>query len=319
MVQLTFENPVFLWLLFSIPLLWMTHFYWLRHTKRRAMIFANFRVFKRITGHKLITKNYSILFLRTIMLLCAILIASGAVFWYEGQANDNAFVILLDSSPSMLAEDISPNRLLAAREDAKLFVESLDSRSEVAVVSYAGIVFIEQPLTNDRSRVLQAIDEANEQGVGGTDLPAALITGSNLLASTDKGKIIVLLSDGSSTIESFAGESLQEATRYLQEERVIVHTIGVGSQTGPIGYLPAFYNISAFYREDTLRFIANETGGEYVHSTNRDELFSAYEEIASESSVALLETNLVPGLIVTLLILLFVEWGLISTRFRVIP
>ena len=320
MVQLTFENPVFLWLLFSIPLLWLTHFYWLRNTKRRAMIFANFRVFKRITGKNIITRNYSLLFLRTIMLLCAVLIASGAIIWYEGQANDNAFVILLDSSPSMLAQDVQPNRMLAAREDAKLFVESLTTRSEVGVASYAGIVFIEQTLTQDRTQVLRAIDEAPARGAGGTDLPAALITGANLLSNTDKGKVVVLLSDGSSTIESFAGESIREATGYLQEQRVIVHTIGIGTTGGStIGYLPTQYNIPAIFREDTLRYIANQTGGTYIHSSDREELEEAFRTIASDSSIALLKTDLVPGLIVVLLILLFVEWGLISTRFRTIP
>lgn len=320
MVQLTFENPVFLWLLFSIPLLWLTHVYWLRKTKRRAMIFANFQVFKRITGKKLITRNYFILFLRTIMLLCAILIASGAVLWYEGQANDNSFVILLDSSPSMLAQDIPPNRLLAAREDAKLFVQSLTSRSEVGVASYAGIVFIEQTLTQDHSRVMRAIDNAPSRGAGGTDLPAALITGANMLSNTDKGKVILLLSDGSSTIESFSGESIRAATDYLQEQRVTVHTIGIGSRGGStIGYLPSQYNIPSIFREDTLQFIANQTAGEYIHSTNREELEDAFRRIAQESNNALLQTNLVPGLIVMLLILLFIEWGLISTRFRTIP
>ena len=113
MAQITFENPAFLWLLLALPFLWMMHFYWLRHTKRKAMKFANFRVMKRITGKKLITKNYTLLLMRTLILLFAVLATSQMAFWYDGQASDNAFVIAIDTSASMRAEDILPSRLEA--------------------------------------------------------------------------------------------------------------------------------------------------------------------------------------------------------------
>ena len=69
MAEITFQNPIYLWFLISIPLMILTHFYLLRQSKKKAMKFANFETIKRITGKKLITKNISMLVLRSFILL----------------------------------------------------------------------------------------------------------------------------------------------------------------------------------------------------------------------------------------------------------
>lgn len=319
MAQLTFENPMFLWLLLTLPFFWFVHFYWLRHTKRKAMKFANFRVLKRITGHKLITRNYTVLAVRTLILVLAIIVTSQAVYWYEGEANDNAFVLAIDTSASMRAEDILPDRLSAAKEYAGLLVDAVDSQTSFAVLSFSGVTFIEQTLTTDRRSIRSTIDDIQAIDAGGTDIPGALITSANLLVGTDKGKAIILITDGSNTLETFASQSLQQALDYVLEQKAIVYTIGVGTESAPIGYLPSYYNISGVYNEETLLYIANQTGGLHVAATTRDDLLEAYETIAGESQVALIRLDLAPYTIVLILVLLLLEWGLINTRFRSIP
>lgn len=319
MAQLTFENPAFLWLLLALPFFWFTHFYWLRNTKRKAMKFANFRVLKRITGQNLITRNYTVLGIRTLIILCAIIATSQAVFWYEGDTNDNAFVLAIDTSASMRTEDIAPSRLEAAKEYATQFVNSVDSQTSFAVLSFSGVTFIEQTLTTNRGAVRDGITRVSAIDAGGTDIPGALITSANLLAGTDKGKAIILITDGSNTLESFTSNSIQQSVQYVQEQHAVVHTIGLGTESAPIGYLPSYYNISSVYNQETLEFIANETGGIFTHATSQEELVNAYANIAGQSQRSLIRVDLAPGLIIFILVLLLFEWGLISTRFRSIP
>lgn len=319
MAQLTFENPTLLWLLFVLPLFWMTHFYFLRHTKRNAMKFANFRVLKRITGKKLITRNYTVLFVRSFIILFAIIAASQAVFFYEGQTNENAFIIALDSSASMQAQDIQPTRLEAAKNNAVLFLDGIQGTSSYGLVTFSGVTLVEETLTEDKNRVRTAIQAVEPIQAGGTDIPGAIITATNLLVGTEKGKVVVLVTDGSNTLETFTSESIQQGVNYAKENQVMVHTIGIGSTQGPLGYLPQYYNISPVYNEQNLEYIANQTGGEYVQAVTGEELLEAYTSIAGESQTALIRRELAPGLMALVLLLLFLEWGLISTRFRSIP
>lgn len=319
MVQITFENPFFLWLIFALPLFWLTHFYWLRHTKRKAMKFANFKVLKRITGHTLITRNYTILALRSVIIFFAILAASQTVIWYEGDVQDNAFVIAIDTSASMRAEDVSPSRIGAAKEYAQLFVESVDENAQFALVSFSGVTFIEETLTSEKNKIQSAIEDITTIDAGGTDIPGALITSTNLLATVEGGRVIILITDGSNTLETFTSDSVQRGVDYVQEHHVVVHAIGLGSQSAPIGYLPSYYNISAVYDEDNLLRIANATGGSFYAASDREALTKAYESITENSHRAMVNIDLAPGLMLLILMLLFLEWGLISTRFRSIP
>ncbi len=319
MVQLTFENAANLWFLLALPLLVVLHFFFLRHVKRKALLFANFRALKRITGKRLITRNNLLLGIRMASIFFAVLAVSGTVLWYEGRSNQNDFVIALDTSASMSAQDVAPTRLDAAKEDAKLFIDALDSESRVGVVSFSGAALILLVPTDDKKAVKDAIDNVGLLEAGGTDIPGAIITSTNLLLDNSKGRAIILITDGSSTIETFLDASMQRAVGYANEHHVNIHAIGIGTSTGPIGYLPKYYNISAVYNEDNLRNITAATGGVYAAAQDRDALFAAFQRIAENTSEQTLRRDLAPGLMLIALFLFFTEWILINTRFRSLP
>ena len=104
----TFENPVYLWYLASLPLLIMTHFLSLRTAKRKGMRFANFQTLKRIDGKKFITRNTLLLIIRLVVLLLLIGAASGVRVWYKASESDTNYVIAIDSSSSMAAKHFDP-------------------------------------------------------------------------------------------------------------------------------------------------------------------------------------------------------------------
>jgi Ca-activated chloride channel homolog len=319
MVSIAFEHPQFLWFLLGVPFLIVTHFFLLRHTRRKAMKFANFSALKRVTGERFITKNYTILGIRAVIILCAVLAVAGTSVWREGTTNQDEYVIALDTSASMVAADVDPTRLEAAKEYAAKFVDNLDSDTRVGLVSFSGIVFIEQPLTFDKSAVKESLD-AIEVTASGTDIPAALITSTNLLYQSQKGRAIILITDGSNTIQDFQSRSLQRASDYAQLNHVKIYTIGVGKvNTAPIGYLPTYYNVTAQYNEENLIAFANLTGGKYYHAVDDASLQQAYDDIRGSDKTSLLQVQLTSGLTLLCLLLILVEWGLINTRFRSIP
>jgi Ca-activated chloride channel family protein len=136
-MKIVFDNPQFLWYLISVPVLVLSHFLFLKYTKRKAIRFANFEALKRVSGERLITKNLTILVLRSLTLTILILAVAGPVYWYKGLSNDNDFVLALDTSASMTAKDLKPTRLEAAKQAAEAFVNSLSSRTNLGLVTFS--------------------------------------------------------------------------------------------------------------------------------------------------------------------------------------
>ena len=112
---------------------------------------------------------------------------------------------------------------------------------------------------------------------------------------------------------------MQKAINYAIKNHVRIHSIGVGSDFGPIGYLPEYYNISAVFDEKTLLGLSNQTQGNYYRAPTQTELQKAYASISNQAQDALLSFDMSYGLLLIALMLLFIEWGLINTRFRNIP
>jgi Ca-activated chloride channel family protein len=319
MINVTFDNPLYLWYLLSIPFLAYTHFYFFKHTKLKAIKFANFDALKRISGEKLITKNISLLILRSILLACIIISVSEMTIWHEGLVNENDFIIAIDISASMAAQDVTPTRIEAAKNYAIEIINNFETVSNVGIVTFSGTTFIDSALINNKDTLIKTIQAIELAKAGGTDISGAIITSTNMLISSDKGKTIILMTDGSNTVGSFISDSVANALEYAKRNHVIIHAIGIGSDNGPIGYLPEYYNISSVYNENSLIDITNQTGGKYFSVKNNSELKTIKENLEESSSKAMIPIKTSYGLMLIALLLLFIEWGLINTRFRRIP
>jgi len=319
MIDITFDNPMYLWYLISIPFLIYTHFYLMRHTKLKAMKFANFDALKRVSGDKLITKNLTVLIIRTFIIACIILAVSGTTIWYQGKVSQNDFVIAIDSSASMAAQDLQPTRLESAKSTAIELVKSLKVKSQIGIVTFAGTTFIDVAPIDNRDTLIKTIEAIEISKTGGTDIAGAIITGTNMLLSSQKGKTIIIMTDGSNTVGAFITDSVKNALDYAKRNHVVIHSIGVGTERGPIGYLPEYYNVSAVYNENTLLELSNQTNGKYFKADDEEAMKSIIAQISEASDTAMIPVKLSYGLMLIVLLLLFIEWGFISTRFRRIP
>jgi len=136
-----------------------------------------------------------------------------------------------------------------------------------------------------------------------------LITGANLLLNSDKGKAIILLTDGQSNL----GLPIQDAIDYVNLRDIIVYTIGIGTKEGS-----DFYGTTLVLDDESLGSIAVNTGGKYYKVESVDELNKAYEEISNvvERKISR-ELNM--SFIILALLLLLYEWVLINSKYRTIP
>lgn len=310
-MALTFSNPDYLWFLLAIPVLILAHFISLRFINQKALKFANFKAIERITGSRILSKNMTLLSIRLFSLALIILAISGTSLTYRGLTSNSDFVLAIDSSSSMLTTDYKPNRLEAAKEAAKLFVDTTPSNTKIGIVSFAGTSFVDLKSNNDHTKVKEVIENVQVKAIGGTDLGEAIVTSANLLTTSQNSKVIILLTDGRSNV----GNIISESISYANSNNIIIHTVGMGTIKGD---LLQGTDILLTLDEETLRKIADLTSGTYSRADNVDGLRSSFINIASltESKKAI-ELSL-PFIIVALL-LLILEWTLINTRYRTLP
>ncbi|MBN2517282.1 MAG: VWA domain-containing protein, partial [Candidatus Altiarchaeota archaeon] len=279
----------------------------------RAFIFANFEAISRILGGSQdLSKNMFPLFIRCVILLFLVLALSGTMLIYTGDRTDFDFVLTIDSSSSMLADDYLPNRMEAAKDAAKIFVDSLGAAdTRIGVLHFGGVVYTAIKPTSDLEAVKASIDSIQPSTAGGTAVGDALIASTNLFLQTDRGKVVVLLTDGQSNI----GTPPLDTLNYTINSNIIVNTIGIGTQQGG-----KFFNLSIVSRldEDSLRFIAERTGGNYFKVESEEELKDVYRQLA-ETTETRMTTSLSIYLVFIGLFLLVAEWILLNMRYRTLP
>lgn len=191
--------------------------------------------------------------------------------WEEVRREGIDLIVAIDTSRSMLATDVVPNRL----ERAKLAVLDLLPRLQgdrIGLVAYAGTAFLEAPLTLDYAAFARSL-RALQVGIiprGGTSLSRAIEVSLDAFeARQGKYEALILISDG----EDHEGDALEWAKR-AAERGVKIYTVGIGTPEGelvPAGGAAGGYVkdrkgqvVKSRLNEELLKDIALETGGAYV-------------------------------------------------------
>lgn len=214
----------------------------------------------------------------------SLLLALGLLTWMDPRYGEEDVaveragldvVFCLDTSRSMLARDLEPDRLQRAIADVKSVLPRLQGGDRVGLVVFAGQARTWIPLTHDLDSFRELIDEVdvNVVPLGGTDLGAALKKARELLeAGQQSTTVVILLTDG----EDLGGKG-REVAAELAGDQVVVHTVGYGSRMGSkivlqkSGQETFLKNdkgeevVSAMDSE-TLRAVATVAGGEFVRA-----------------------------------------------------
>jgi Ca-activated chloride channel homolog len=299
----SFAHPQYLFLLLLIPLFLVIHFFSLSNRKKVALKFANFEAIGRIQGIDFFSKNIIILFLNIFIVFLMIISLSGFTVNIFKDVGSSSFVIAIDSSQSMNAEDISPNRITIAKEIAGDFIDKVPFGTKIGVISFSGVSYIEQDLSLDKFQLKYSVNDISLLGLGGTSLYGAVITSSNLLID-EENKAIILLSDGQINVGS-----LEDIINHAVENNIIIHTVGIGTEEGgDTGY--GFSKVD----EDSLKSISHNTGGNYFKiedskSFSKDFLSSL--ELTKKS----VSVNLTNYLLLFAIIIFLIEFFLVNTRY----
>ena len=237
-------------------------------------------------GHKarLIYLPFLLQILAFVLLTCAL--ARPQRFAVQAQAdttNGIDIVHAIDVSSSMRTEDLSPNRLEAAKSSAISFV-NLCQNDRIGLVIFAGEAFGQIPLTTNHFLVIDAIRNLNfELIMDGTAIGVGLGTAVTKLTNPNvKTKVVILLTDG---IDNGYAISPSQATQLAADNQVRVYTIGVGGVGAGTTTQKNIYGddvtktTQSNIDEDLLKTIALRTNGRYFRAQNTQELLNVYAEI----------------------------------------
>ena len=198
-------------------------------------------------------------------------------------------MITLDISQSMLTEDLSPNRIEAAKQVAYEFIQGRPN-DNIGLTLFGGEAFTQCPTTTDHTALLSTFRgvscELQTNGIiaPGTAIGMGLTNAVSRLANSKApSKVVILLTDGANN----AGDiSPLTAAEIAQQKKVRVYTIAVGRQgmvRQPVGLLPdgSYYyaNVKSDMDPNTLRDIAKATGGLYYAAASKSELRNIYRDI----------------------------------------
>ena len=272
-----FENPEYLWLLLVVLLLGIIRFVTYYNQKKRLRKFGDpellHQLMPDVSRWRPLVK-FLLLELALVMLIIMVARPQQANGVSQDKRQGIEAIIALDVSNSMLAKDVSPNRL----DRAKMMVENLIedfTDSKVGLIVFAGDAFVQLPITSDyvsAKMFLSSIDPsmiANQ----GTDIAAAINMASHSFTQQEHvGKAIIVITDG----EDHEGGAM-EAAKDAHEQGFNIYMLGIGSTKGEPIPDPQTGNfmtdnqgnmVMSRLNEQMCREIAQAGGGAYIHVDN---------------------------------------------------
>lgn len=311
--------PLSLWLLLLIPLLIGLYIWALRRRRRYAVRFSSLALVRAALPRRNSLRRHLPFAIFLVALAALIVALARPVATITVPINQKTVLLSLDVSRSMCSTDIPPNRLEAAKQAALDFIHSQEKGTRIGVVAFAGFAEIIQPPTDDQealevaieslttarrtaigSGILRSIDAIAEFDVSVPPSNGSLPPGQEVTPLPEGSyvpSIIVLLTDGASN----AGPLPLDAAQQALDRGVRVYTIGFGTaqggmmrcvQNGP-AFDPQFGGGRGFgtdpfgggggFRrgidEDTLKEIADMTGGEYYSAESASDLQSVFQNL----------------------------------------
>ncbi|MCH5310558.1 MAG: VWA domain-containing protein [Prevotella sp.] len=207
--------------------------------------------------------------------------------WKNKTVEGIDIMLAIDVSTSMLAEDLKPNRIEAAKQVAAEFIAGR-ANDNIGLTIFAGESFTQCPMTTDHASLLNMLRSVRTDIAArgliedGTAIGMGLANAvSRLKGSKAKSKVVILLTDGSNNMGDISPMTAAEIAKSMG---IRVYTIGVGTNKVapypmPVAGGVQYVNIPVEIDTKTLGQIAATTNGEFYRATNTSELHNIYQEI----------------------------------------
>lgn len=267
-----------LWALWGVPLVGL---FYVLAARRRDLLLARFaapevalRLRMGSSRQRRVIKKSMVLLALTAMIL-ALTEPKWGFTWEESRRQGVDLVVAVDVSDSMLVQDASPTGKLTRLEQAKREITDLlklVGGDRMALVAFAGVAFVQCPLTIDYSAVAVFLDDMDTDSmpVKGTDVGEAIRTALKALESGPRqSQAVILITDG----EDLGGDALAAAEE-AQKLGVRIFPVGIGAPEGaPIPAQSGGFRrdsggnlVLSRLDEASLQKIAYTTGGRYVRA-----------------------------------------------------
>src|ERR1044071_6366225 len=290
-----FGSPQVLWLLLVLPPALVAFLWW--SWRQRKALMAQFIQTRLLAGlvcglsdvrRKL---RLGAVVLATGLVLVALARPQWGIDWQQVRQRGIDIVVAVDTSKSMLAEDIAPNRLTRAKL-AALELMQIAKADRLGLVAFAGTAYLQCPLTIDEAAFRQSVEalDVNLLPQGGTAIAEAIQKALTAFKEGDNHKVLVLMTDG----EDHDSGAL-EAAKKGAEAGLKIYTIGIGTTEGELLKIKDAQGHADYVRdasgnvvkshlnEDLLRQIAGATeGGFYLPLRGAKTIDSLYEQGLAE-------------------------------------
>jgi Ca-activated chloride channel homolog len=324
---MSFLAPEYLWFLLAVPALVALYVAVLARRKKGAVRYASLDLVREALGPAQRLRRHIPPALFLLALTATLLAVSRPTAVITLPSEQRTIILAIDVSLSMRATDVEPNRLVAAQEAAKAFIQQQPPDVRLGIVSFAGTALLVQSPTQNREDLLAAIDRLELQrhtaiGSGiivslatifpdaGIDLES-MIFGSGSSRDTRRGiaidqpkkveekefipvppgsyrsAAIILLSDGRRT----TGPDPLEAAKIAADRGVRVFTVGLGNAQGGMANFEG-WSVYMRFDEETLRAIADVTRGEYFSASSALELKKVYEALNAKFTMEKKQTEI---------------------------
>lgn len=282
------NKEYFLLLLLLIPyILW--YFLYRRHSEPTILMSDTF-------AYQYAPKSWRIRIINLPMVLRCITYALVVIIlarpqthnaWDKRSVEGIDIMLAMDVSTSMLAEDLRPNRIEAAKSVAAEFIAGRPN-DNIGLSIFAGEAFTQCPMTTDHASLLNLLQNVRTDIAAsgliqdGTAVGMGLANAvSRLKSSKAKSKVVILLTDGSNNMGDL---SPMTAAQIAKSMGIRVYTIGVGTNKVapypmPVAGGVQYVNMPVEIDTNTLREIAATTDGNFYRATNNAELKKIYKDI----------------------------------------
>lgn len=280
-----FEYPKLLWLLL-VPALLVLHYIYREVAQKRPHLRVSTSVPWMLRGRSFMSFFLHVPFVLRIAALSLIVVAIARPRSSEDMERVDTegidIVLAMDVSTSMLARDLTPDRISASKDIAIEFISQRPT-DRMGIVVFAGESFTQCPLTTDRATLINLMKEVQTDLIeDGTAIGNGLATAVARMKDSDaKSRVVILLTDG---VNNRGEVSPNMAAEIAKTYGVRVYTIGVGKEgMAPYPVMTPWgvevQNVKVEIDEALLSEIAESTGGRYFRATDNTKLAEIYSEI----------------------------------------
>ncbi|TQN31722.1 Ca-activated chloride channel family protein [Haloactinospora alba] len=299
---MTFLAPRWLWLLLALAAL-IAVYLWLQSRRTHYTLrFTNLALLDRVAPNRPKWRRHvpAALFCATIGLMITAL--ARPALPVDVPRERATIMVAIDVSPSMVANDVEPDRISAAKESAKGFVNALPDRFNVGMVAFSSSASVVSSPTRDHKAVTDSIETLRIST--GTAIGEGVFTSLQAIQSYDTEEqsdlppsAVVLLSDGENT----SGRSVTEASRAASEANIPVSTIAFGTEKALVEINGE--QVPADIDKDALHQLADHTDGHFYEAESEAELTDVYSDIGSSLGTETVNKNIANRFLIAALLL----------------